>query len=169
MIECELPGQNLRQFVFDLEQHRKVRKLYIITHLIASWISLNDSSKINNASKSNTSSAQACTRGSSCWAARMSWCAWSGHVHPKCVEECAEHDSAEFCTSRCTAISMLLKELRTRRCLRPLRRRCEAKKGVQRHPHRRKCRARAKTWCVAHARVRGPKVKCKNEVKQQQD
>ena len=119
--------------------------------LKASWISLSDSRRINNASKSKTSSAKAWTRGSSCWAAHMLWYAivvWT--CTPKCEEECAEHDSAEFCTLRCTATSMLLTELRTRWCLRPSRRWCEAKKGVQRHPHRRNCPSMDydRVWCI---------------------
>ena len=66
---------------------------------------------------------------------------------------------------------MLLTELRTRQCLRPSRHRCEAKKGVQRHPHRRNCLNRV--WRVRGWSLSGS-PKCtmaprKNEVKQQQD
>ena len=75
----------------------------------ASWTSLSDSRGINDASRSNTNPAQACTRGSSCWAARMLWYAiavWT--CTSRSEEERAEHNRAEFCTLRCTAISMLL-------------------------------------------------------------
>ena len=81
----------------------------------------------------------------------------------------------------CMATSMLLTELRTCRCVRPLRRRCVAKKGAQRHPLE-KLPERGLRQGVAHPRVepeRGPKAGCnysdvrvaprKNEVKQQQD
>ena len=121
--------QNFRKFVCELEQHSQVRKLCMVTH-VRSESQLDQLERLKE-ERTITSSAQACTRGSSCWAARMLWCAIANWTcTPRCEEECAEHDSAEFCTLRCMAISMLLTELRTRWCLRPLRHQCEAKKDV---------------------------------------
>ena len=68
----------------------------------------------------------------------MLWYATTVWTCIQCEEECAELDSAEFCILRYTTISMLLTELRMRRCPRPSRR-CEAKKDVKRHPHWRHC------------------------------